>query len=124
MRKSGSNSFWQLRLPQETKYYVPKLLAVAAILKNPKRYGVQIPTMHNKPYFSQLIVKKSITLAQVAKSSNIDLKVLHALNPDYDRKQHPRKDATLLLVPVNKVSLVKSKHADSVKVLDVISAKS
>jgi hypothetical protein len=37
------------------------------------------------------------------------------LNPDYDRKQKPKKDATLLLVPVNKVSTVKSKFSDSLK---------
>lgn len=117
MRKSGSDSFWNLRLPLETKYYVPKLLAVAAILKDPRKYGVQIPATNNQPYFSELAVKKSVTLAQVSKSSGININTLHALNPDYDHKlkQKPKKEATVLLVPVNKVATVKSKLADSVK---------
>jgi membrane-bound lytic murein transglycosylase D len=32
--------FWSLSLPQETKMYVPKMLALSDILKNSKRYGV------------------------------------------------------------------------------------
>ncbi len=118
MRKSGSDSFWNLPLPQETKYYVPRLLAIAAILKNPKKYGVKIPLIDNKPFFSELEVKKSVSLAQVAKTANINLDTLHALNPDYDRKQTVKKEATVLLVPVNKVSTVKSKLADSIKIKD------
>lgn len=118
VRKSGSNSFWNLRLPLETKYYVPKLLAVAAILKDPAKYGVQVPATHNKPYFTELQVKKSVSLAQVAQSSGINLDTLHALNPDYDRKNKLKQGATLLLVPVNKVSAVKAKLAGVVKTPD------
>ncbi|XPE38120.1 transglycosylase SLT domain-containing protein [Shigella flexneri] len=35
---------WSLSLPQETKIYVPKMLALGDILKNSKRYGLQLPT--------------------------------------------------------------------------------
>jgi membrane-bound lytic murein transglycosylase D len=49
-RKTGSRNFWKLPLPTETKIYVPKLLAVTAIIKNPQKYGIQLPVIANKPY--------------------------------------------------------------------------
>lgn len=42
-RHAGSTSFWNLSLPKETKVYVPKLLAVAAIIENPQEYNVELP---------------------------------------------------------------------------------
>lgn len=43
IKHTGSNNFWNLPLPKETRLYVPKLLAVAEIVKNAKAYGVQLP---------------------------------------------------------------------------------
>ena len=42
--RGKSTDFWSLPLPQETKLYVPKMLALSDILKNSKRYGVRLPT--------------------------------------------------------------------------------
>jgi membrane-bound lytic murein transglycosylase D len=116
VRRTGSNSFWNLRpLPQETKYYVPKLLAVAAILKNPEKYGVELPVVTNQPYFSEVKVKKAVNLAKVAKTSGINMKTLDLLNPDYKNGPAPKKnDAYSVLVPVDKVPAVKAQLADSV----------
>lgn len=111
-RRTGSQNFWNLPLPQETKYYVPKLLAVAEIVKNPEKYGVRLPNINNEPYFAEVQVKKSVNLNQVAKSSGISVATLHALNPDYRQDVVPTKGA--LLVPVKKVPVVKEKFADGI----------
>lgn len=113
-RHAGSHSFWNLPLPKETKYYVPKLLAVAAIVKNPAKYGVQLPPLANKPYFSEVHVKKSVNLTQVAKSSGISIDTLKTLNPDYNHTVVPVKGTYTLLVPVNKLTTVKAKLADRI----------
>jgi membrane-bound lytic murein transglycosylase D len=108
-RRTGSHSFWNLPLPKETQYYVPKLLAVAAIIKNPEKYGVQLPPINNEPYFAELKVKKSVNLASVAKSSGISIDTLHTLNPDHKHEIVPtNKGSTTLLVPVKKASVVKA----------------
>ena len=106
-RRTGSHSFWNLPLPRETKYYVPKLLAVAAIIKNPEKYGVQLPPINNQPYFAALKVAKPVNLSQLAQSSGVSVATLHTLNPDYNHSKAPAGNSThLLLVPVNKVSAV------------------
>lgn len=109
-RRSGSHSFWNLRLPTETKYYVPRLLAVAAIVKNPEKYGIHLPPVSNEPYFAEVKVDKPVNLDQVAKSSGINPKTLDKLNPDYHRTSMVKKKGSYsLLVPVHHITAVKQK---------------
>lgn len=107
-RRTGSHSFWNLPLPRETKQYVPKLLAVAAIIKNPEKYGVQLPPINNEPYFAEVKTKKPVSLDHVAKSSGISIETLHALNPDYKHGVVANKGSYSLLVPVKKAPAVKA----------------
>ena len=109
MKKSGNQSFWGLPLPQETKYYVPRLLAVAAIIKNPEKYGIKLPQVHNKPYFETVAVSKPVNLEKVAKNTGVSINTLQTLNPDYHRGSSPgSKEAKTILVPVNKASEIKA----------------
>lgn len=113
MRRTGSRSFWNLPLPKETQFYVPKLLAVAAIVKEPEKYGVKLPHVSNEPYFVELQLTKAVTLEKVAKSSGTNLDVLQKLNPDYKNGTAvAKKGVYTLLVPTNKVSEVKSQFND------------
>lgn len=102
-RRAGSHNFWDLPLPKETKLYVPKLLAVAAIVKNPERYGVQLPHITNQPYFAEIKVEKPQNLVQAAQSLGTSVKELHKLNPDYKNHKTPLKKGVTLLIPVNKI---------------------
>jgi membrane-bound lytic murein transglycosylase D len=108
VRRTGSHDFWDLPLSRETKCYVPKLLAVAAIIANPEKYGVQLPHVTDKPYFSEVKAEKSVNLLELAKATDIDADELRILNPDYNRGKVPKaKDgAYSLLVPVDAVSKV------------------
>ncbi|MBA2654107.1 MAG: transglycosylase SLT domain-containing protein [Gammaproteobacteria bacterium] len=107
-RRTGSHNFWNLPLPKETKYYVPRLLAVAAIIENPEKYGIKLPHIDNHPYFAEVKVKKSVNLKQVAKMSGISIQALKKLNPDYKNDTVIKKNLSSLLVPIEKVAIVKS----------------
>ena len=111
MRRAGSHNFWNLPLPQETKHYVPRLLAIAAIIKEPEKYGVQLPNIENQPYFSEVKIKKPVSLKQVAKLSGTNIKILKALNPDYRQGNPPfKKNGHSILVPVSKVAIIKNHY--------------
>lgn len=109
-RRAGSSSFWNLRLPRETTYYVPRLLAVAAIIKNPEKYGVKLPETQNKPYFAEVETPKAVNLQKIAQTSGVDMKTLHTLNPDYNHGTivPNKKGKYSVLVPVNKAPIVKA----------------
>lgn len=111
VRRTGSHTFWNLPLPTETKLYVPHLLAVAAIVKNPDKYGIRLPAVQNKPYFTQVKVNKAVNLAQVAKTYGVNVKTMETLNPDYKKVVVPKKGTDTLLVPVNKNVAPMNKNA-------------
>ncbi len=104
-RRTGSSNFWDLnRLPKETKYYVPKLLAVAEIVENPDKYGVQLPPISNEPYFKEVKVNKPVNLVKMAETTGVSVKTIQKLNPDYKQKLvvAPKTGArSSVLVPVS-----------------------
>lgn len=107
-RRAGSQDFWDLHVPKETKYYVPKLLAVAAIVNNPEKYGVQLPPIVDKPYFTEVKVTTPVNLEKVAETSGVNIKTLKKLNPDIKQQLVPKKGVDTLLIPVDKAPLVKA----------------
>lgn len=110
VKHSGSNVFWNLHLPKETRIYVPKLLAIAEIVKNPEKYNVQLPPVTNQPYFTEVKVSKPVNLASVAQKTGINVETLHTLNPDYKHSPTiPKKNGYTLLVPVNEESRLRDK---------------
>ena len=107
VRRNGDSNFWNLHLPQETKYYVPRLLAVAEIIENPEKYGVHLPPISNEPFFTEVKTNKPVNLEKVAKNSGIDIKTLHKLNPDSKTMVVAQKNGERkLLVPIQKAPVV------------------
>jgi len=119
VKKTGSHNFWNLPLPHETRCYVPKLLAVAAIVEDPEKYGVKLPPITNKPYFTQIKVASPVNLPKLASASGVDIDTLRVLNPDYSRGKVPKsKDGTYaFLVPVDHVSVIKNQLQKTNKIL-------
>jgi membrane-bound lytic murein transglycosylase D len=84
-RQGKPTDFWSLNLPRETEAYVPKLLALAEILKNQEDYDFDWPTIQNKPVIEVVDVGSQIDLAMAAKLAGLTTEELHALNPGYNR---------------------------------------
>jgi len=107
VRQSGKSKekakFWNLPLPQETRTYIPRLLALAEIIEHPERYHVQLPRIKNKPYFQEVDVGQQIDLSQAAKLAGISYQELIHLNPDYNRWATPPYQPYTLLLPINHV---------------------
>lgn len=96
-RRAGSTNFWNLAVPLETKYYVPRLLAVAEIISHPNKYHIQLPKVTSTSFFTTLKVKTSLSLSTFAKKNGYSFQTLSQLNPDYKKTIIPK--GTTLLVP-------------------------
>jgi len=83
--RGKATDFWSLQLPKETEAYVPKMIALAQILKDPKRYGVSFPKIADQPYFATVDVGSQIDLAQAADLAGIKLDELYLLNPGFNQ---------------------------------------
>ena len=111
-KKAGKKTdFWSLRLPRETRSYVPSLLAVAEVLKNNSKYNINIKTIPNEAYFEQIDIGSQIDLATVAKLSGLSMDEVYTLNPGFNRWATDPNGPHRILLPVNKADDFKQKLA-------------
>jgi len=98
-RRGKPTDFWSLRLPQETRKYVPRLLAVASIVAHPERYGVSLSPIPNEPYFAVVPVDGQIDLALAADMAKVAPEELRRLNPGFKRWATDPEGPHRILVP-------------------------
>ena len=102
-RKVHKNTnFWSLPLPRETHHYLPKLLALAEVIDHPWRYHITLPKMANQPYFDSVDIGSQIDLNQAAQLANIDIDLMHQLNPGFRRWATAPDGPHTLLIPIDK----------------------
>ena len=85
----GELSFWDLhRLPKETQNYVPSLMAIIFISKNPEKYGFNV---NPDPSYEWEIkeISKSVKIDDIEKCSGINKKTLLEYNPEILREYIP-----------------------------------
>jgi len=104
-KRLGKNiDFWSLKLPAETRDYVPKLLALATLLNDPEKYKLQWPVMSNTQRVVQVDTQSQIDLALAAKLADMPLKDLYRLNPGFNRWATPPNGNHNLLLPLKNAS--------------------
>lgn len=84
-RAGKPTDFWSLDLPRETRAYVPKLLALADILRHQDRYQVSWLPIENQPYLTIVETESQIDLALAAEKAGMELAQLHHYNSGYNR---------------------------------------
>ena len=102
-RKGRPTDFWNLDLPKETRDYVPKLLALADIVKRPADFNVTLYALDNKPVISKVDIGSQLDLALAADLAELTVNELHALNPGFNRWATAPDGPHSLLIPNNKV---------------------
>lgn len=100
--KGLPTDFLSLRMPPETRSYVPKLLAVKHIVANPQAFGLTLASIPNQPYFTKVSTGKHIDLALAARLAEIPAAEFVSLNPAHNRPVINNKDSSYLLLPADK----------------------
>lgn len=91
-----------LSLPNETRQYVPKLLALRNLIHAPALHGIAIEHLPNQPYFSQVTVHASMDLHSAARLADMSSDEFAALNAAFPRKLIRSDTPVNLLVPVDR----------------------
>jgi len=100
LRLGRPTDFWHLKLPTETRSYVPKLLAMRRIVADPAAYGLEFSQISDEPYFAQVATGGQIDLQVAAEVAGISKDELYALNPAFHRWATDPTGPYSLLVPV------------------------
>lgn len=91
--------FWSLKLPAETRAYVPRFLAIVQIIKTPENYGVTLRPVVDQPFFRTITLQGQVDMTEAAKIAGISLKEMYQLNPGFNRWATDPDGPHRLLVP-------------------------
>ena len=97
--KAGSRDFWELKLPRETRNYVPLLMAATLISKNPRLFGLEHPPVETPADAEQVRLPEQLHLPTAARLMGIDYQTLRDLNPELRRQWTPPGKPYFLRVP-------------------------
>ena len=103
-RKGKPTDFWSLRLPRETEEYVPRLLAISAIVAAPDEQGVELTSIANEYSITPLAVDGQLDLAVAAQLAEMSVDELHRLNPGFNRWATDPDGSHLLLLPTDRAA--------------------
>jgi membrane-bound lytic murein transglycosylase D len=110
-RKHLPTDFWSLDLPKETAAYVPKLLALADLLKRPEEFNLVWKSIPNEPQIAVVNAKSQMDIALAAKFADMPVGELHGLNPGYSQWATAPNGPHTFIVPLDKAEQFRQKLA-------------
>src|SRR6266403_1693668 len=126
--RAGVANYWQIYpyIAQETRNYVPNILAVILIAKNPEKYGFKGIRPDAPMSYDIVQVPSATSLQLVADATDSSVDYIRSLNPELRRDVTPRGEAYNIRVPAGKgkqfFSLLKripAERRDSARVISV-----
>jgi membrane-bound lytic murein transglycosylase D len=84
-REGLPTDYSSLNMPNETRNYVPKLLAVKNIVANPQAFRSTLPDIPNHPYFQSVTISRDLDVALAAKLAEIKVDDFKSLNPSANK---------------------------------------
>ncbi len=94
--------FASLRLPTETRNYVPRLTAVKQIVLSPASFRIALPAVPNLRYFTTVARSAKVDLAQAARFAEMKIEEFKTLNPAYNYEVINASATMPLVVPVDR----------------------
>jgi peptidoglycan lytic transglycosylase D len=103
VQRTGFADFWELYkrgvLPRETKNYVPIIVAITIMAKNPAQYGLDNIQPDSPPQVDVTRINYPVDLRLVAECIDVSVDTLQDLNPSLLRMTTPKTGAFDLRLP-------------------------
>ncbi len=99
-RRAGlPTDYLSLRMPQETRDYVPKLQAVKNIVLKPEAFALALQPLENHPFFMSVPIERDIDVALAAAFAGLSLDAFQQLNPQMNKPVILAAGTTQVLLP-------------------------
>ena len=100
-KKAGKPTrFWDLNLPKETTAYVPKLLVLCELIRDPDSFDVHLPSIANRAYFQRVEIPGQLDLMQAADLAGLKPETIYELNPGFNQWATDPSGPHYLLLPI------------------------
>ena len=96
-------NYTSLKMPNETRNYVPKLLAIKNIIASPASFGLVLQDIPDEPYFAAVATSKHMDVKLAAQLADISIDEFEALNPAHNRPVILQDSSDLILLPIDAV---------------------
>jgi len=90
-------------MPRETANYVPKLEAIKRIVKDPGRYGIELPDVGNEPFFVRITKPRDIDLKTAAELAGMSEAEFRQLNPSFKLPVIVASHNNVMLLPADRL---------------------
>ena len=106
-RKAGKpTDYASLKMPAETRNYVPKLQALKNIIADPAKYGIELAPIPNERYFTTVLTgRPELDVALAAKLAEMPVREFKALNPGFSRPLVRSSKGLRIVLPSEKVGI-------------------
>jgi membrane-bound lytic murein transglycosylase D len=127
--RAGAANYWKIYpyISQQTQNYVPNILAVILIAKNPEKYGFHGVRPDAPLSFEPVTVPSATSLRLIADATDTSVEYLQTLNPELRRDTTPRGEAYTVRVPPGKgkqvaalLKRVPGDRRDSARVISIV----
>jgi membrane-bound lytic murein transglycosylase D len=109
-RKAGRpTDYSSLKMPDETRNYVPKLQALKNIVRDPEKYGIELGDVPDAPYFAVVRTTRKIDVKAAAALAELPLDEFQYLNPQHNRPVIAGADEQTILLPIDRAELFAAK---------------
>jgi membrane-bound lytic murein transglycosylase D len=103
--KHKPTDYFSLKVPKETRNYLPKLQAVKNIVTDPSLFALGLDGIPDRPYFTVVKAPPTIDVVMAAKLADMPVEEFRNLNPGHTRPVITPVANRELLVPVDKAEL-------------------
>jgi membrane-bound lytic murein transglycosylase D len=110
--KRKPTDYRSLRMPRETRNYVPKLQAVKNIIANPKGVGFPLDDIPDRPYFTTVTTSEHIDMQIAARLAEMSEDDFRSLNPGHTRPVITSNGSRTLLLPIDKAGIFNANLKD------------
>lgn len=107
-RKGLTIDFWSLDLPNQTKNYVPKYIALRELILNSDKYGIEMPYIPYEPIVKKIVIPGQVEVLSLSDYLQIKPELLYKLNAGYTKWASDPKDESIFYIPIEKYYLFES----------------
>ena len=104
-RRGTGIDFWSLDLPNQTKDYVPKYIALKELVFNSDKYGIRLPYIPNEAVVKKVVIPGQVEILTFSEYVGIKPELIYKLNAGYTKWASAPKDESVFYIPEEKYYL-------------------